>query len=788
MAFLKYRGSAVPTVAWTVDSAANASLTNTDIDTNFYSLNVQKLDIAGGTITGSLTVNGDLTIAGTTTTINSTTISVDDKNIELGSVAAPTDLTADGGGITLRGTTNKTFNWVDATDSWTSSEHLAVAAGKTLRISGSTSGVAIITVAAAAGTPTITLPATTGTLALTSQLPTVNDGSLTLQIGAAGATNTSITIGTGTGFTANDVTNTTYDIKVGPALSALATSMTGAGTGFLRKNGADTYTIDTSTYSLSSHGHYIGTTAVQATSANQVMTGILHITLPGSTSGTVQLIPTAAAGTGTVLTLPATTGTLALTSNIGDGAISVTAGAGLAGGGQAGTANQTGASSVTLSHADTSTAANLTATARTYVTALTFDTYGHVTGYSTGTETVVDTNTNTTYSHSAVTTTGGAFIRLTGSDATNDDIKLASGTNTTVTYTDANTITISSTDTNTWNANALNVAGYVAAPSAGTANLVWKTDASGNPAWRADSDTVYTHPTYTYSAPTADAVTTLASIPLISTLTQTNGHVTGGTMRKLVAGTNVTITPAADGNITIASTDTNTTYSAGTGLTLSTTTFNHTNSVTAGTASEGGATRTLAFGGVFNIPSVTYDAQGHVTAKGSIALTMPANPNTDTNWYPTTFAWTAGTTAGPTGSLTGAGMSAVSYAAIPAAGAAASGIMTTGTQTIAGAKTFSSDLTSSGNVTAYSDARLKTDLEVIPDAVSKVQQLTGYTYTRTDSGERQTGVIAQDLIKVLPEAVNDSGEYLSVAYGNIVGLLIEAIKELKAEIEVLKNK
>lgn len=92
-----------------------------------------------------------------------------------------------------------------------------------------------------------------------------------------------------------------------------------------------------------------------------------------------------------------------------------------------------------------------------------------------------------------------------------------------------------------------------------------------------------------------------------------------------------------------------------------------------------------------------------------------------------------------------------------------------------------------GNVTAYSDARLKTDLEVIPDALAKVQQLTGYTYTRTDSGERQTGVLAQDLQKVLPEAVIGGGEYLSVAYGNIVGLLVEAIKELRREVEVLKG-
>jgi hypothetical protein len=71
----------------------------------------------------------------------------------------------------------------------------------------------------------------------------------------------------------------------------------------------------------------------------------------------------------------------------------------------------------------------------------------------------------------------------------------------------------------------------------------------------------YTHPTYTYATPVVDATTTLTTIPFISTLTQTNGHVTGGTMRKLVAGTNVGIVATADGNITISSTDTNTTYS-----------------------------------------------------------------------------------------------------------------------------------------------------------------------------------------------------------------------------------
>jgi len=88
------------------------------------------------TVGTNLTVTGDLTVNGTTTTINSTTISVDDKNLELGSTASPTDAGADGGGITLRGTTDKTLSWVDATDAWTSSEHLELAATKTFRING----------------------------------------------------------------------------------------------------------------------------------------------------------------------------------------------------------------------------------------------------------------------------------------------------------------------------------------------------------------------------------------------------------------------------------------------------------------------------------------------------------------------------------------------------------------------------------------------------------------------------------------------------------------------------
>jgi hypothetical protein len=93
--------------------------------------------IDGFSTTGAVIIGGDLTVNGTTTTVHSTTVSVDDKNIELGAVSGvPTDAGADGGGITLKGTTDKTFNWVDATDAWTASEHLDLASGKSFFING----------------------------------------------------------------------------------------------------------------------------------------------------------------------------------------------------------------------------------------------------------------------------------------------------------------------------------------------------------------------------------------------------------------------------------------------------------------------------------------------------------------------------------------------------------------------------------------------------------------------------------------------------------------------------
>ena len=100
-------------------------------------------------------------------------------------------------------------------------------------------------------------------------------------------------------------------------------------------------------------------------------------------------------------------------------------------------------------------------------------------------------------------------------------------------------------------------------------------------------------------------------------------------------------------------------------------------------------------------------------------------------------------------------------------------------------------VTATGDVIAYSDARVKENVTTIDNALNKVTKLRGVTYTRKDVKDKETkmGVIAQEVLKVIPEIVHkdDKGMY-AVAYGNMNGLLIEAIKELKAEIDELKSK
>lgn len=100
----------------------------------------------------------------------------------------------------------------------------------------------------------------------------------------------------------------------------------------------------------------------------------------------------------------------------------------------------------------------------------------------------------------------------------------------------------------------------------------------------------------------------------------------------------------------------------------------------------------------------------------------------------------------------------------------------------------SGDFTAAGNVTAYSDARLKENVETISNALDLVNRMRGVFYDRIDTGEAGVGVIAQEMEEIIPEVVVPSDGVLTVAYGNLVGVLIEAVKELSAKVEALEGK
>ena len=217
-----------------------------------------------GAATGtSLVLSGDLTVNGTTTTINSTEITVDDKNLTLGSVATPTDAGADGGGLTLKGTTDKTLNWVDATDSWTSSEHLDLASGKVLKV---------------AGTQVLSASQYTGNAA------TVTNGVYTTsKISALAATSSSELAGvisdeTGTGALvfANTPTLVTPEIGAATGTSlALPDALIGSATGTAA---ATATTIDTWSATTYSSAKYI----VQMKKGTDIEVIELLVTIDGS--------------------------------------------------------------------------------------------------------------------------------------------------------------------------------------------------------------------------------------------------------------------------------------------------------------------------------------------------------------------------------------------------------------------------------------------------------------------------------------------------------------------------
>lgn len=204
----------------------------------------------GATTSTAITVTGGITVntTGSSNGVIFNGSTSGNTKLQASAAAGATTITlpATTGTVALQGDTH--FIGTTAVTLSRASANLALTGISSVSLPGATSGAILLQPASVAGSNTITLPAATGTVALTTDLPTVNNGTLTLNIGAAAASGATVTVGTGTGFSANTATNATYSLSIGPALSALATFMTTATAGFIRRTGVDTFAIDTNTY------------------------------------------------------------------------------------------------------------------------------------------------------------------------------------------------------------------------------------------------------------------------------------------------------------------------------------------------------------------------------------------------------------------------------------------------------------------------------------------------------------------------------------------------------------
>jgi len=237
---------------------------------------------ADATIGGNLTVTGNLTINGTTTNINTTNLVVEDKNVVLADVATPTDTTADGGGITIKGATDKTFNWVNSTAAWTSSENVNVATGKTYKING-TDVLSNNTLGSGVTGSSLT---SVGTIGSGIWQGTIVDG----QYGGTGVNNTGKTITLGGNLTTSGAFATTL-------ISTAATTVTLPTTGTLATL-ANAETLTNKSINLANNTLTATSAQILAAVSDETGTGSLVFSDSPALTGT-PTAPTATADTNT---------------------------------------------------------------------------------------------------------------------------------------------------------------------------------------------------------------------------------------------------------------------------------------------------------------------------------------------------------------------------------------------------------------------------------------------------------------------------------------------------------
>jgi len=386
-------------------------------------------------------------------------------------------------------------------------------------------------------------------------------------------------------------------------------------------------------------------------------------------------------------------------------------------------------------------------------------------------------------------------------DADADTLTFAAGSNVTITTNaSTDTVTIASTDTNTT---------YSAGSGLSLSGTTFSHSDTSSQASSNNSGRTYiqdiTLDTYGHVTGIATATETVTntdtnttSLPIENsagtaqfTATDTTGlqFVGSGATSVAFDSTNKRVTISS----TDTNTDTNTTYSAGSGLSLSGTTFSH--SDTSSQASSNNSGRTY-------IQDITLDTYGHVTG---IATATETVVNTDTN---TTYSAGAGLDlSGTTFSIESDvrehsnqyfGGSGGEYTYYDNSNALIRFYINSSEEL---RLESDGDLHADGNVIAYSttisDPRLKDDVQRIEGALAKVQKLNGYTFTYKADGVESAGVMSPEVKDVLPSAVkqstlglktgDDGTLYDIVQYDQLTALFIEAIKELKAEIEGLKN-